>query len=44
MALIFPKRHEKQDQVQTPPTPGQRYLIGLCCGDTRIWAFIRVDT
>ena len=29
--------------MQKTPTPGQRYLIGLCCGDTRIWEFIGVD-
>lgn len=29
--------------MQTPPTPGQRYLIGLCCGDTRVWEFVGVD-
>lgn len=42
-ALIFSKYHEEQGEVQSPPTPGQRYLIGLCCGDARIWEFIRVD-
>ncbi len=43
LALIFSKYHEEQGEVQSPPTPGQRYLIGLCCGDARIWEFIRVD-
>lgn len=26
------------------PRPGQRYLIGLCCGDTRTWEFVGVDS
>ena len=43
LALIFSKYHEEQGEVQSPPTPGQRYLIGLCCGDARTWEFIRVD-
>lgn len=26
------------------PQPGRHYRIGLCCGDTRIWEFVGIDS